>query len=102
MLPDAGVTVAFSDTVTVGTRPASWASVASAVTLKLMVPASPLISGAVVTMLLASTEASKVKEVISASFERVSSGSQDVVSPRPRTAAAVSRRCFIDKLLIIH
>ena len=56
-------------------------------------------TGCDVTMLFASTEVSKVKEVISASDDSSSACLHEIV-PVMATVAA-SRRCFNDKLLIM-
>ena len=60
--PEAGETVAPSDTMMVGTRAESGVSVALALTVNVMV--SPSMTGWEVTMLFASMEVSKVKDVI--------------------------------------
>ena len=93
--PDAGDTVAFSETVMVGTRAESRSETESELTLNVML--SPLMTGCDVTMLLASTEVSKVNETISASDDNSSACLQENV-PAMATVAA-SRRCFNDKLL---
>ena len=93
--PDAGDTVAFSETVMVGTRAESRSETESELTLNVML--SPLMTGCDVTMLLASTEVSKVNETISASDDNSSAYLQENV-PAMATVAA-SRRCFNDKLL---
>lgn len=92
---EGGDTVAFSETVMVGTRAESRSETESELTLNVML--SPLMTGCDVTMLLASTEVSKVNETISASDDNSSACLQENV-PAMATVAA-SRRCFNDKLL---